>query len=115
LAENILAAPELSGRPVDLATLTAAALYHDAGWVLLVRNGQLSHRDVLLKPSSDHLRDMAAEWIGERLDGIVGAGVIAQAARVIRQCNNRQTDLLEAQILCRSGKPRRNRPPGRVA
>lgn len=98
-AELLLDIPELKERTVDRQALVLAALYHDAGWVLQYQSGEIPARDLLLKPSSDLQREIAADWMAERARNLVSLGCIALAARAIRECNNRRTDLLEAQIL----------------
>ena len=99
LADAIASVPEATGRGVDPIALTAAGLYHDAGWVIQVRAGALAHRDLLLKPTPDVLRELAADWLLTQLEGIVPPASLELAARAIRCCNDRQTDLIEAQIL----------------
>jgi HD superfamily phosphodiesterase len=99
LSAVIATLPEVAMQPIDLPALTAAALYHDAGWVLQARAGEIKPVELLLRPTSDLQRELAADWIFQRLDKIIGPGVIEQAARIIRNCNNRRTELIEAQIL----------------
>jgi hypothetical protein len=99
LAAQIAALPQLASHPIDHQALTAAALYHDAGWVMQVNAGEIKPCELLLKPTSDSQRELAADWMLQRLDGLLGPGIIAHAMRVVRQCNNRRTDLIEAQIL----------------
>jgi HD superfamily phosphodiesterase len=98
-AEALLGIPELKGRTVDRQALVLAALYHDAAWVLQYREGEIAARDLLLKPSSDLQREIAADWMAERARHLVSMGCLTLAGRAIRECNNRRTDLLEAQIL----------------
>jgi len=99
LTEVIVAVPELANRVVDHAALTAAALYHDAGWVLQLRAGQLTAGELLCRRTCDHQRELAADWIVDRLKGILSPGGLKLAARIILGCNDRDTHLLEAQIL----------------
>ena len=99
LAGAIACLPELSADSVDSTALEAAALYHDAGWVVQVQCGQLRPHEIFLRPTSDLLRELGADWATERLAGIVPAGVLNFSARIIRQCNDRQSNLLEARIL----------------
>jgi hypothetical protein len=98
LSSAIAALPEVANQPVERQALTTAALYHDAGWVLQVHSGEIKPAELLLRPTNDMQRELAADWIPQRLDKIIGPGVIEQAARIIRHCNNRRTELLEAQI-----------------
>jgi len=99
LTAVIAAVPELANRVVDRTALTAAALYHDAGWVLQLRAGQIRPAELLCRRTSDQQREQAAEWIAGRLDGILTPGGLGLAARIILGCNDRSTRLLEAQIL----------------
>lgn len=99
VAGTIAALPELAQRAIDRRALTAAALYHDAGWVLQFRAGESIPRDLLLRPTCDVQREMAAVWLSERLHGELSDRSLELAANCIRFCNDRQTTLTEAQIL----------------
>jgi hypothetical protein len=99
IAEALLSIPELNGQAVDRRALLVAAFYHDAGWVLQVRSGDCHARDVLLKPTTDIQREMAADWMTERVSPVETAAVVQQAARIIRFMNNRRTELIEARVL----------------
>lgn len=99
LSQIIADLPDIAPAAVDRTALTAACLYHDAGWVLQVHAGATLPRDVLLRPTGDLLREMAADWMASRLASIVPPGPLQLAARAIRQCNDRDADLIEARIL----------------
>ena len=99
LCESIAAIPELAGAAIDRRALTAAALYHDAGWVLQLRAGEAIPRDLLLRPTCELQRELAAGWIAERLSDLLPPASLENAARAIRQCNDRGTRCVEAQIL----------------
>lgn len=99
LAQAISQIPEIIGPPFDRTALEAASLYHDAGWVLQARDGEIQCRDMMLRPTSDLQRDAAADWMQIRLKDILGPGVLSLAARAVRQMNDRRTDMTEAQIL----------------
>jgi hypothetical protein len=99
LCETIIAMPEVSRYVIDRAALIAAALYHDAGWLLELWEGRITTAALLLRRTSDEQRDMAAEWITKRLAEMLEPRRTRLAAQIIRQCNDRQTHLIEAQIL----------------
>lgn len=99
LVEFVAALPEAASQGVDLAALTAAGLYHDAGWVLQVHMGAVSARDILLRPTSDIQREIAADWLEQQAAGILSPGSIGRAVKMIRQLGDRRTDLLECRIL----------------
>ncbi len=99
LADVIVSLPEVTADVVDRVALAAAALYHDAGWVLQLQAGELTPQELLLRPTSDILHELAADWIASRLKGIIPPASLQLAARAIRACSNRRTDLIEAQIL----------------
>lgn len=99
LAAAIARSPELAHESIDPAALAGAAFYQDSGWVLQVRQGQIAARDLLLRPTSDLQRELAADWMAQRLNGILSPGSLQTAIRAVRQCNDRRTDLPEARIL----------------
>ena len=99
LAEAVMSLPDVQADNVDKLALTAAALYHDAGWVIQARTGELAPHELLLRPTPDLLLELAADQAAARLDDIVPAASLQTAVRAIRACNDRNTDLPEAQIL----------------
>lgn len=91
--------PELAQRALDRRGLLAASLYHDAGWVVQYRAGEAIPRDLLLRPTSEVQRELAASWVLERLDGFLPERTLEIASNAIRNAGDRQTGMLEAQIL----------------
>lgn len=91
--------PELAGERPDPTAAALAALYHDLGWALQVRAGQLSAEQVLTRPTSDVQRDLASNYLLEH--GVVSLprATVELAAEAIRQCNNRGSAMPEAQAL----------------
>ncbi|MBI4578097.1 MAG: HD domain-containing protein [Planctomycetes bacterium] len=98
-ATAIAGLTELADRAIDRRALTAAALYHDAGWVLQFRAGEAIPRDLLLRPTCEVQRELAAAWIADHLRDDVPPRSLGVASNAIRYCNDRQTHLIEAQIL----------------
>lgn len=90
---------ELTDRAVDRRALMAAALYHDAGWVVQFRAGEAIPRDILLRPTNEIQRELAAAWVMEQLQGHLPERSLDIASKAIRYCNDRQTHMVEAQIL----------------
>jgi len=99
LAQLIASLPELANKIIDRAALIAAAYYHDAGWVLELRAGHLREIDLLIGRTTDRLRDQAADFLLQSLQGLLSEGTVQQAARIVRTCNEREPALLEARIL----------------
>lgn len=98
-ARSIAELPELQGEEADLGALATAALFHDAGWIVEFHQGRLAPANLLTRPTSDMQRELAAAILHEELKGVVPAEILRKASDAIRQCNNRQSELLEAQIL----------------
>lgn len=99
LTEVVAALPEVRHHVIERTALTAAALYHDAGWVLEARRGVLEPSRVLLQRTSDEQREIAAGWMRERVGELLGPRVVELAARIILARSDRQTTLVEARIL----------------
>ncbi|HOW70684.1 MAG TPA: HD domain-containing protein [Phycisphaerae bacterium] len=99
LTEIIAGFPEVSRHVLDRAALTLAALYHDIGWLLQLRAGQIRSSDLLLKRTTGRQREMASEWMIDHLEGLLAPRGLQLAARIVRECSDRQARLPEVQIL----------------
>jgi HD superfamily phosphodiesterase len=99
LTQQIAALPELATNNADLSALAAAALFHDAGWVLEVQQGRCERWQVLTRPTNDIQRELGAAMLLEEAGPLLGAGIARTASEAIRLCNDRKTAMLEARIL----------------
>lgn len=99
LADCILTFPETSRYVVDRQALTVAGLYHDAGWALQVKNGEIEAREILLRPTTDLHRELAADWMEHRLADHLKPATLQLAGAIIRQMGDRSSRLPEAQLL----------------
>ena len=99
LTQMIAAAPELANHVIDRTALTAAAWYHDMGWLLQLQAGEIREIDLLLHRTSDRQRDRSADWMSERLRDLMPPGTIQQAVRIVRTCHQWNPSFLEARIL----------------
>lgn len=99
LAQMLAQLPEVAANPPDLTCLAAACLFHDAGWAVQVRQGQVNPWQVLSRPTSDIQRELGAGALQETLGKLLPRESAVLAAEAIRQCNDRKTELPEAQVL----------------
>lgn len=91
--------PEFGEETPHAGAVVIAALFHDAGWALQVRQGQVNPWQVLSRPTSDLQRELGASLLIEKLAKLVPSDTLELAAEAIRQCNDRYTSLPEAQVL----------------
>jgi len=101
-AAQMLAYPELAEANVDRLALLAAALYHDAGWVIQFREHQISRWDILSRPTTDLQRELAAHWLEERGAELLPQRSLETACAAVRACNSRKAESLETQVLAES-------------
>lgn len=99
LARMISLLPEFSDISVDRGAVAVAALFHDAGWVVQFNQGRMERWLVMNKPTTDLQRELAATFLREHASHLVPSPTLDTAAEAIRQCNFRETELPEAQIL----------------
>ncbi len=99
LARFIARLPEVHGQSADLTALSAAALFHDAGWTLEYHQGRWKRWQLLARPTNDIQRELGAAMLQEEAAALLPAPVARLASETIRHCNNRSTTLLEARIL----------------
>lgn len=90
---------ELASRTVDLEALAVAALFHDAGWVVQFRQGQLTRLQMLCRPTSDIQRELGAAFMSEHAGHLIPGASLERARTAIRQCNDRATPSIEGRIL----------------
>jgi HD superfamily phosphodiesterase len=97
--QRIAQAADVPKTELDATALTAAAIYHDVGWVEQLRAGAISCSELLAKPISDGQRDLAIDALKADLKGVLSPGSLARAAEAVGNFNRRETELAEAMIL----------------
>lgn len=83
----------------DEDAVTAAALYHDAGWAVRVRGGEDDRLDVLVRATPPAHRDQGIALMESSLAGLMPLESLELAARAIRSLNSREIDFVEGQVL----------------
>ena len=99
LTQQVAGLPEVGGQNADLTALAAAALFHDAGWVLELQQRRFERWQLLTRPTNDLQRELGAAMLQEEAGSLLSGPTVRLAGEAIRQCNNRGTTLLEARIL----------------
>lgn len=99
LAMQVAEFPEVASERFDATALLAAALYHDAGWVVQLRSGEVSRPEFLTRPTNDEQRDLGAAYLERQLAKLLPEPVLRIAAAAVRECNQRSAKRIEAQIL----------------
>lgn len=95
-ARLIALLPEFGNERPDPIALAAGALFHDAGWAVQFRQSQVTHGQLLARPTSDVQRELGVRAMLERLTAFAPSDSLQLAAAAIRECNNRETELPEA-------------------
>jgi hypothetical protein len=99
LATQLAQTPEFARPQLNNESLLVAGLFSLAGWAVQAREGKVVVAQVLGRATSGVQRELAAGVVQEKLAGQVGPEVLTAAVEAIRQCNDRSTTVLEAQIL----------------
>ncbi|UCG15210.1 MAG: HD domain-containing protein [Phycisphaerales bacterium] len=94
--------PDISPRPLDTTALVAAALYHDAGWIVQCREGLVERSEILVRATCDLQRELAAAMLEERLGSSLPARSLDAAVVAVRRLNDRDVTLPEAHVLADS-------------
>ena len=89
LVEQISMLPEVQARRVNRLALKAAAYYHDAGWAIQFSEGTLNRWEIRSRPTSEVQRKLAADWMGQRLAGLLPDAYLRMATLAVRQCKHR--------------------------
>ncbi|HUU82473.1 MAG TPA: HD domain-containing protein [Phycisphaerae bacterium] len=84
---------------VEQDVLLAACLYHDAGWIIQVREGIISRAQMLCGAANEVQRELAATLMEKRLVKLLPAGLLRRAADCVRYHPRRDCEVPEARIL----------------
>ena len=95
-AKWIASQADVPGDKLDRAVLWAAALYHDAGWIVQLREGTIARSELLCRPASELQRDLAAGLMQKRLVKLLPRRALQRAADCIRLLHRRDHEVPEA-------------------
>ncbi len=98
-AMMIVGLVDADAHPVDAMALAAAALYHDAGWVVQYREGLWQPSEILSRATSDLQRELGAAFLEERIGALLNPRSREIAAMTVRRLGERKADNPEAQVL----------------
>ncbi|MHC4065280.1 MAG: hypothetical protein ACYSUQ_11510 [Planctomycetota bacterium] len=97
--QAIAALPEAPGDKLDHTALTAAALYHCAGWAIQLRQQAVTRKDILCRIANRQQRELAAGLLEQRLAGAVPAPSLRRAQESIEAMDEPGTNIGEARVL----------------
>ena len=89
-AVQIAQLSEVRDKMPDVASIIAAALYHDSGWVVRVQEGTADRIDVLGRPAPDTHRDQSAWMLEKNLGSLLEAKSLERALATVRTLNDRE-------------------------
>ncbi len=98
-AELIARLPEVAAKNPEMDVVRVAALYHDAGWIIQVKAGEVDRFRVRCRPTNDVQFELAAGMVEASLRKLVSPGVAQRAANAIRGLNDRACTLAETHIV----------------
>jgi hypothetical protein len=102
LAQMLALVPEVQescAAVPDRTAVAVAALFADAGWALEVREQKVSPWEVLSRPTTEVQRELAVGVLEERAAALLPSETLALACQILRECNDRSSDLPEGQVL----------------
>lgn len=83
----------------DQTAVAVAALFADAGWAVQVRRGEVSHWQVLGRPTNDLQRELSVGALQDHAAALLPVKTMETAARAIREWPDRYTRMPEARAL----------------
>lgn len=98
-ASMIAKLPAARDLPVDTAALLAAALYHEAGWVVRCREGQVKRIEILTRTHHDAHREQSASFLETSLENILSSASLERASTAVRTMNDREIGSVEGRLL----------------
>ncbi len=99
-ARRIVMIPAVQEASPDETAVVAAALYHDAGWIVRLRNGEIKRDEILIRPMSESHREEGAALMERSLDRSLSRDSLTRASQAIRALNDRGIEPIEGQVVC---------------
>jgi hypothetical protein len=99
VAQRIAKLPAVQSHQPDEVATVAAGLYHDAGWAVRCRAGEIERIDVLLTPTTENLAEAGAMLMEQSLADLLSPTALERASHAIRTCIDREPDTIEAQLI----------------
>ena len=99
-AERIVQVDEVQAASPDVIAVTAAALYHDAGWIARLQDGEVTRAEILIRAGSETHRERGAAMLERSLAKLLPRDSLARASAAIRQLSDREIDSIEGQVVC---------------
>ena len=99
-ARRIVMLPVVQEASPDETAVVAAAFYHDAGWIVRLRNGEIKRDEILIRPMSESHREEGAALMERSLDRSLSRDSLTRASQAIRALNDRGIEPIEGQVVC---------------
>lgn len=91
--------PGVRNQKPDEAAVLAGGLYHDAGWIMRLREGEIERNQILSRPGTETHRELGAGLMQRDLEGLLSPESIRTAAQAIQTLNEREINTIEGQIV----------------
>jgi len=98
-AQHIARLPMIRSQQPNETVIVAAGLYHDAGWITRFREGAVDRMEIFLGPLSEADHEQGTLLMEQSLADLLPKEALDLAARAIRGTRNRDTKLIEAQVV----------------
>ncbi len=98
-ARHISQIPIVSEFKPDLVAVVASALYIEAGWIQMWREGKISKHEIRLSPLTNSNRDYGISMMEKSLVKLMTPDSLQRASLAIRHISQRNTKFIDTQIL----------------
>lgn len=98
-ARCIAGFPEVCDVPPDLVAVTAAALYHEVGWIERLRSREIRRVELLIRPRIASQSEEAAMMLERSLSDLLPQESLTRALEAVRSLYDRDAESVEARIV----------------
>ena len=98
-ARRIIKLPEVQAVSPDKAAVIAAALYHDAGWVERVQEGEVTRGEILIGSVLENHFEQGAVMLESGLANLLPPDSVARASQAVRALNDRNSESIERHVV----------------
>ena len=91
--------PGVAEQHPDETAVVAAALYHDAGWLSRVRDGDIAAHEILSHPPADSNREQSTLMMEGSLAKVLPRASLERASRTMLTLHDRDVEFIEGKIV----------------
>lgn len=96
---QILALPDVDASGVSEVAVVAAALYHESGWIVRLKRGEIDRYEILVRSAGEDHQEESAVMLEQCMSKLLPSETLTRAHQAIRAMGVKRADRVDAMVL----------------